>query len=343
VEAFDVSIEEPMVLGCPKCGQTKEVMVWSSLNADVSPEARASLLEGTINLFECEACEESFVIDAPLLYHDMSRRFLVQYYPFGALEDPEFVARFDQCGRETANREVARKGPVSAVAGYLGHSHIVFSMDELVRYVLFRERVFDSRANAPRFFVAGFPYHAGPKLIHWLNVGEMLRLVREPDNPHDARAVAIYYEDDRIGYVPRNQNHNIAGQLDQGKWLDCRIKAINADEEAYDVLEVEVVPAIRNHRTRSRGSPVNDSLEMPPVRLGKRPDGTIVLWQSGWVTHPELGRTHFLNHHVIGPGWKCFGRTYEEWSALPNGAYPLPDGYNPDDDYAPPELAVPEY
>jgi HIRAN domain len=134
-----VSIEEPVVLGCPKCGQTKEVTVWTTLN--------------------------------------------------------------------------------------------------------FRERVFDSRADARRFFVAGFPYHGGPALIDWLKVGDLLRLVREPENPHDGRAVAIYYDDDRIGYVPRSQNHEIADQLDRGKRLDCRITAINADEETYDVLEVEVAPA----------------------------------------------------------------------------------------------------
>ena len=155
------------------------------------------------------------------------------------------MARFDQCGRETAIREVARqRSSIPRSLGTSDHSHIVFSMDELVRYVLFRERVFDSRANAPRFFVAGFPYHAGPKLIHRLIVGDLLRLVREPDNPHDARAVAIYYEDDRIGYVPRDQNHDIADQLDRGERLACRITAINADEETYDVLEVEITPAI---------------------------------------------------------------------------------------------------
>jgi hypothetical protein len=229
-----------MVLGCPRCGQTKEVMVWSSLNADVSPEARVRLLEGKINLFECEACDETSVIDAALLYHDMSRRFFVQYYPFDAVEDADFLARFDQSGRETAHGEIARKDLGSPVAGYLVQLHIVFSMAELVRYVLFRERVFDPRADAWRFFVAGFPYHARPKLFDRLNVGDLLRLVREHDNPHDTRAVAIYFGEDRIGYVPRNQNHDIAAQLDQGNRLRCRITAINADEEAYDALELEV-------------------------------------------------------------------------------------------------------
>ena len=42
--------------------------------------------------------------------------------------------------------------------------------------------------------------------------------------------------------MPRNQNHDIAAQLDQGKRLRCRITAINAEEDAYDVLEVEVAP-----------------------------------------------------------------------------------------------------
>ena len=143
---------------------------------------------------------------------------------------------------KTAHREIARKDPGSPVAGYLDQLHIVLSMAEPVRYVLFRERVFDSRADARRFFVAGFPYHAGPKLIDRLNVGDLLRLVREHDNPHDTRAVAIYYQEDRIGYVPRNQNHDIARQLDRGKRLGCRITAINAEEDAYDVLEVEVAP-----------------------------------------------------------------------------------------------------
>ena len=205
-----MSIEEPMVLDCPKCGQTKEVMVWSSLNADVSPEAGVRLLEGKINLFECEACDETFRDRCASSLPRMSRRFFVQYYPFGAVEDADFLARFDQYGRERTTVKLPAKTRGLAVAGYLDKLHIVFSMAELVRYVLFRERVFDSRAGARRFFVAGFPYHAGPKLIDRLSVGDLLRLVREHDNPHDTRAVAIYYEDDRIGYVPRSQNHEIA-------------------------------------------------------------------------------------------------------------------------------------
>lgn len=43
----------------------------------------------------------------------------------------------------------------------------------------------------------------------------------------------------------------------------------------------------------------------------------------------------------IGPGWKRWGKTYEEWNELPPGLYEIPDDYDVDDDYAPPELTIP--
>jgi hypothetical protein len=72
-------------------------------------------------------------------------------------------------------------------------------------------------------------------------VGDPLRLVREPDNAHDPRAVAIYYQDDRIGYVPRERNRDIADRLDGGVPLDCRITAIDPAEGSYEAVEVKVL------------------------------------------------------------------------------------------------------
>jgi hypothetical protein len=37
-----------------------------------------------------------------------------------------------------------------------------------------------------------------------------------------------------------------------------------------------------------------------------------------------------------------FGRTYQEWLALPEGAHETPPDFDADDDYCPPELAIPE-
>jgi hypothetical protein len=140
---------------------------------------------------------------------------------------------------------------------YMKNLHVVFSMAELARYVLFREHLFDSQAERERFFIAGFPYHEGPRLIDRLTVGGQLRLVREPDNPHDSRAVAIYHQDARIGYVPRARNHEFADRLDRGVPLDCRITAVDPEEGAYEAIEVEVVLLCQRMRSRWPASGVS--------------------------------------------------------------------------------------
>jgi hypothetical protein len=43
----------------------------------------------------------------------------------------------------------------------------------------------------------------------------------------------------------------------------------------------------------------------------------------------------------IGPGWRMFGRTYEEWLALPEGAHETPADYDANHDYPPPGVGKP--
>lgn len=64
--------------------------------------------------------------------------------------------------------------------------------------------------------VAGGGYHGLYDVIDRLAVGVRLTLRREPDNPYDARAVAIMLGDLRLGYVPRRANAPVAALLDEG-------------------------------------------------------------------------------------------------------------------------------
>jgi hypothetical protein len=43
-----------------------------------------------------------------------------------------------------------------------------------------------------------------------LRPGDRLRLVREPDNPHDPNAVAVYSELLHLGYLPRGVNRPVS-------------------------------------------------------------------------------------------------------------------------------------
>jgi hypothetical protein len=250
-----MSIHRPVEIECPNCQRTQTVVVWESLNANVDPEAREQLLQGKINVFECEACGQSALIPASLLYHDMTRRFLAQFHSVDAIDNPNFLARFDSDGRDTHFADAA--GDLPEDLGYMKNPHIVFTMGELVLYVLFRERLFDFQRHVNRFFVAGFHYHEGPRLIDQLAVGGTLRLVPEPDNPHDPGAVAIYHQADRVGYVPRERNAEIAEQIDRRVPLAGRITAVYPGAGPFEALEVEVaLPARRASKpSRPPGGP----------------------------------------------------------------------------------------
>jgi hypothetical protein len=91
-----------------------------------------------------------------------------------------------------------------------------------------------------RFFVAGFRYHEGPRLLPTLRVGDRIALAREPGNPHDRRAVALLRGDRRIGYVPRVRNPVIARLLDQGAPLAARLTAVDPEALPWEAVEVAV-------------------------------------------------------------------------------------------------------
>ncbi|HWR96940.1 MAG TPA: CpXC domain-containing protein [Candidatus Methanoperedens sp.] len=146
-----MSIKREEEIGCPRCGGTQTVTLWDSIDADPDPGARAALLEAKINRFDCQSCDFDALVPVPLLYHDRRRQFVVQYFPFGWLDEKEFVARFTSDGRDRQVLEAfekavaAKKLPPGAEPA---EPHLVFDMAELVRFILFRERVFDFRAGA---------------------------------------------------------------------------------------------------------------------------------------------------------------------------------------------------
>jgi hypothetical protein len=145
-----MSMKHEEEIACPRCGRTLKVTLWGSIDADPDPEARAALLEAQINRFDCPGCDFDALVPVPLLYHDRRRQFVVQFFPFGWLDQGEFVERFTADGRDREVIEAfekamaAKKIPPGAEPA---EPHVVFDMAELVRYVLFRERVFDHRAG----------------------------------------------------------------------------------------------------------------------------------------------------------------------------------------------------
>jgi hypothetical protein len=137
-----MSVRDTVEAKCPACGEESSVTVWRAINATNDPDARELLLAGGVNVFTCPKCRYESLLDIDLLYHDMERKFCVQYYPFERLADDGFLAAFDIEGRLAAG---GLRLPEQAE--YLGRPHIVFELGELVRYVAFRERLSELAAG----------------------------------------------------------------------------------------------------------------------------------------------------------------------------------------------------
>lgn len=55
-------------------------------------------------------------------------------------------------------------------------------------------------------FVAGFRYYKGPALLETMKAGDMLQLVREPKNKYDECAIALHFNNEKIGFIPAAEN-----------------------------------------------------------------------------------------------------------------------------------------
>lgn len=88
--------------------------------------------------------------------------------------------------------------------------------------------------------LAGFQYYGGKILWDEMREGDRLTLVREPDNPHDPFAVRVEWRGAKLGYLPRSQNRDVAGEMDRGTPVGARIGQLTADRNPWKRLRVDV-------------------------------------------------------------------------------------------------------
>ena len=88
--------------------------------------------------------------------------------------------------------------------------------------------------------LAGFRYYDAGALWDEMKVGDALKLVREPDNPHDANAVRVEWQEYQLGYVPRRENADVARQLDRGAPVKARISRLQMSRSPSKRIEFEV-------------------------------------------------------------------------------------------------------
>jgi hypothetical protein len=63
-------------------------------------------------------------------------------------------------------------------------------------------------------FVAGFQFYNGPVQLEKMRHGDLLELRREPDNEADKKAIAVYHNLHKIGFIPARDTKTLSRLID---------------------------------------------------------------------------------------------------------------------------------
>ncbi|MEO9884691.1 MAG: HIRAN domain-containing protein [Balneola sp.] len=89
-------------------------------------------------------------------------------------------------------------------------------------------------------YVAGFVYYDGETCIHQLKKGDELILKAEPENPHDGKAVEIYFKNKKLGYIPRYNNEASSKFLQEGYTLSAFIEKVRPGADSWEKVSFDI-------------------------------------------------------------------------------------------------------
>jgi len=133
-----MSVGEYIDFHCPSCNSLQTVEIWRSINTKENPELKTELFEGRINVFHCLECDFEGSLPVDLLYHDVEKQFCVQFFPFEWVLDENFIKRFHF---KDGNAILILPEDNLNLPAYLRNFQITFNMNEMIRYIIFLEKV----------------------------------------------------------------------------------------------------------------------------------------------------------------------------------------------------------
>jgi len=105
-----------------------------------------------------------------------------------------------------------------------------------------------TKALFQEVMLAGYPYHRAEGVWPFLRIGEVVRLQREPYNQHDHNAIAVYFKNDMLGYIPRNENRLLAQMMDRGERLEVRITQLLPESRPWKGMKLSVFLGTKRYK-----------------------------------------------------------------------------------------------
>ncbi len=114
----------------------------------------------------------------------------------------------------------------------------LFGLSVLPKSILIKQYI---RIYLLQSFIRGFRFYDGPKLLEQMNEGDLLELVREPENEYDNCAIALYFDKIKIGYLPAEDNVILSRLLDAGVIkLQAEITHLKKEAKAWENVHIGV-------------------------------------------------------------------------------------------------------
>lgn len=81
--------------------------------------------------------------------------------------------------------------------------------------------------------IAGVTFEQRQERIKDLEIGQELILCREPENPHDANAIAVYAGEQQLGYLKRTLAQQLAVLMDKGNRYQALVAQVTGGQEQH--------------------------------------------------------------------------------------------------------------
>lgn len=89
------------------------------------------------------------------------------------------------------------------------------------------------------FYVAGVQFHELDKVASRLTEGSELNMVEEHDNKYDPYAVALYFDNVQVGYVPKSISHLVTNALYEYHII-CKVQFVYMEAKPWNRLNVQI-------------------------------------------------------------------------------------------------------
>lgn len=107
--------------------------------------------------------------------------------------------------------------------------------------------------------VAGLQYTKYQLVDKQLKPNAKLKLVGEPSNPHDPRAIRVMCGSTKVGYIPRTQTEACWDAHDDGARLEAEVVSYNRENPSWQKLVIAVSAVFPKNAKKKTG---NEDVEL---------------------------------------------------------------------------------